>query len=82
MAIKRSTGKLAVSEEDVDRALDEMVVEELPIRRQHVLGVGSLPFHHRDPFDRLLIAQAQAEDLTLVTSDRKFAAYGIRLLPA
>ena len=82
IAIKRGAGKLTFSDADIDQTLLDLTAEELPIRRRHVLAGGSLPFHHRDPFDRLLIAQAQAEDLTLVTSDRQFAAYGVRLLPA
>jgi PIN domain nuclease of toxin-antitoxin system len=59
-----------------------MTVEELPIARRHVQGVGSLPFHHRNPFDTLLIAQAQAENLILVGGDTHFAAHRIKLLPA
>ena len=81
-AIKRSVGKFTISEREIDRALDDMVAEELPIARHHVQAVAALPFHHRDPFDRLLIAQAKAEDLIVATRDRSFAAYGIRILPA
>jgi PIN domain nuclease of toxin-antitoxin system len=82
MAIKRSAGKLTATEQDIDRALGEMAVIELSIARHHVQAVGTLPFHHRDPFDRLLIAQAKTEKLTLISSDRHFAAYEIKLLPA
>lgn len=82
LAIQRSTGKLNVSEEDIDRALLDMAADELPIARRHVQEVAALPFHHRDPFDRLLIAQAKAEGLLVATRDRSFAAYGIRILPA
>ena len=53
IAIKRSTGKLIVNKHDIDQALEEMAVEELPISRHHVQSVSSLPFHHRDLFDRL-----------------------------
>ena len=48
---------------------------ELPIVSTHTYGVLALPRHHRDPFDRLLIAQAQIESLTIVTNDRVFAEY-------
>jgi PIN domain nuclease of toxin-antitoxin system len=82
IAIKRSTGKLRVSEQDIDRAMKDMAVQELPIGRDHVTYVGGLPFYHRDPFDRLLIAQAQIENLIIATRDRYFTAYGVRLLPA
>lgn len=53
---------------------------ELPISFRHVEATGSLPHHHRDPFDRLLIAQALTDDLTLVSRDPKFDAYGVRRL--
>jgi PIN domain nuclease of toxin-antitoxin system len=49
----------------------------LGITLDHVLAVAALPIHHRDPFDRLLIVQAQAESLTIVTSDPKFRQYSI-----
>jgi PIN domain nuclease of toxin-antitoxin system len=53
---------------------------ELQITFQHVELAAALPFHHRDPFDRLLVAQAIAEGLVLVTSDKKLADYGIPIL--
>jgi PIN domain nuclease of toxin-antitoxin system len=52
----------------------------LPVTLEHVYTLDSLPLHHRDPFDRLLIAQAHREGLTLVTHDPKFAAYSVSLL--
>jgi PIN domain nuclease of toxin-antitoxin system len=82
IAIKRSTGRLSVTDADIDQTLIDLAAEDMPIRRQHVLGVADLPFHHRDPFDRLLIAQAKIENLTLATSDRHFPAYGIGVLRA
>ena len=51
-----------------------------PVTLGHVLALDSLPFHHKDPFDRLLIAQSIDEDLTLVTADSKFSAYAVKLL--
>ncbi len=80
IAIKRSTGKLIVTADDIDQALDAMATTELPIARSHVLGVENIPFHHSDPFDRLLIAQAIEENAVMVTADRIFSAYGIPLL--
>lgn len=50
----------------------------LPIELAHVAAVESLPLHHRDPFDRLLIAQALIEDLTLVSADSQFDRYGVK----
>ena len=52
----------------------------LPINFAHVLELEKLPFHHKDPFDRLLIAQANAEKMILVSSDSKFAAYPVNVL--
>ncbi|MFQ5705219.1 MAG: type II toxin-antitoxin system VapC family toxin [Gemmatimonadales bacterium] len=56
--------------------------EELPIRLSHAEAIRTLPWHHRDPFDRMLIAQALAERLTLVTRDPQFRRYKVRLLRA
>ncbi len=53
-----------------------------PAAREAVEQVGDLPMHHRDPFDRLLIAQARSERLTIVTADRRFAAYDVPLVDA
>jgi PIN domain nuclease of toxin-antitoxin system len=52
----------------------------LPIQHSHALHAGSLPLHHADPFDRLLIAQAQLEELEILTVDRQFEAYQVNLL--
>lgn len=78
MAIKSSLGKLTLS-----APLDQLIPESfriLPIDLIHVLAYQRLPLHHRDPFDRMLIAQAQVENLTLMTHDANFRLYGIRLL--
>jgi len=53
---------------------------QLPVTFRHAAGAGTLPPHHRDPFDRMLVAQAQIEDFTLVTHDDVFERYGIALL--
>lgn len=55
-------------------------VRELPITQAQALAVGVLPHHHRDPFDRMLVAQAQMEGLTLVTADSAFTHYDVRLI--
>ena len=54
--------------------------EVLPIQPAHGIAAGRLPGHHRNPFDRMLIAQALTEDLTLVSADRVFAGYDVPLL--
>jgi PIN domain nuclease of toxin-antitoxin system len=64
-------------------AVDQLSARPLPLRPEHVAALHSLPAIHRDPFDRMLIAQAAAEGLTLLTSDRDVARYrssGIRVL--
>ena len=55
-------------------------VAGLPVEHRHALHVSLLPPHHRDPFDRLLVAQAQLEDLTLLTADGQLPVYDVRLL--
>lgn len=54
----------------------------LPVTIRHTEAIASLPHHHRDPFDRMLIAQAQVEGLTLVTSDREIRRYPVSVFPA
>lgn len=80
MAIKISLGKLKMSSRlhgTFQRTLGQHGLNEIPILFEHVARVASLPFHHRDPFDRLLIAQAQQENLTLLSHDQRLDAYGV-----
>jgi PIN domain nuclease of toxin-antitoxin system len=81
IAIKASLGRLSTKRRTVD-AVAEAGFEELPIRLAHTERVEALPWHHRDPFDRMLAAQARAEDLTLVTRDPIFARYDLKTLRA
>jgi PIN domain nuclease of toxin-antitoxin system len=67
---------------DLGTALAEQRFKLMQVTLDHVLAVESLPSHHRDPFDRMLIAQAQFGGLTLLTSDREFRRYPIATLPA
>jgi PIN domain nuclease of toxin-antitoxin system len=83
VAIKIKTGKLNTIGSSVAYIRDEMNaygMELLPIRYEHILQLESLPPHHSDPFDRLLIAQALAESLPILTSDEKFKHYGAKLI--
>ena len=83
LATKSRLGKLPYAQEAVDR-LPELVraarMEVLPMTLEHALAAGALPGPLKDPFDRMLIAQAQLEDLTLVTIDKAFRRYKVRLL--
>ena len=81
LAIKSALGHLHFPI-DVETAVDRSGFQKLGISFVHAARAGKLPQHHRDPFDRMLIAQALSEGLTLVTRDRVFSAYGISLLKA
>lgn len=81
IAIKASLGRIETSRSTVS-AVVESGFEELPVRLAHADVVRGLPHHHRDPFDRILVAQAIAERLTLVTRDRELAAYDVKVLAA
>ncbi len=81
IAIKRVLGKLETAD-DLDSQIDREGFVHLPVTFFHAEQAGKLPFHHRDPFDRILIAQTQAEGLTLVTRDANIPRYGIRTMLA
>ena len=82
LAIKISIGKITLSKSlfQIIQQLDAENIEILPILPQHVLEVETMPFHHRDPFDRIIIAQAQVESLALMSDDGEFAKYGVNLI--
>ncbi len=80
IAIKRALGKLRFDGPMVD-PLSGGGFEPLAISWDHAERAGALPPHHRDPFDRMLVAQAQAERLTVVTRDPVFDAYEVDVLP-
>ena len=83
MAIKSSLGKLRVSLINGDSLFDIMdrqPLTRLPILHSHARHVATLPRHHGDPFDRLLIAQAQIENLPVVTADDQFLRYEIEVI--
>jgi PIN domain nuclease of toxin-antitoxin system len=79
LRIKESLGKIKLPVTFADDLKQERF-EMLSIHPEHAHSVSTLPMHHRDPFDRLLIAQAITEDLTLVTHDNAFAQYGVSCL--
>lgn len=83
MAIKASLGKLqlpGVMERFIPEQLAINAFRQLEIEFRHVARLASLPFHHRDPFDRMLVAQALEEGLPIVSADRVFRRYGVERL--
>ena len=81
IAIKLSTGKLRLDRPLAHlwpESLAENDFQVLDVTSEHVMALAPLPLHHRDPFDRLLIAQAIAEDLEIVSADSAFHAYPVR----
>ena len=81
IAIKLSLDKLRIAM-PIERFLPELFAanafRQLPIDFRHVARVARLPFHHRDPFDRLLVAQASEEGVAIVSSDPVFRKYGLK----
>ncbi len=81
IAIKRAAGRLEAPD-DVAAVLAASGIEALPVTIAHAERAGSLPRIHADPFDRMLVAQAQIEGLTIVTRDAEIARYDVRVLAA
>ncbi len=79
IAIKRSIGKLKAPGDVIER-IEEAGAQTLTITPRHAHATGELPLHHRDPFDRLLIAQAQLEGCAIVTGDSAFGAYDVSVV--
>lgn len=79
IAIKRSLGKVTIAD-GWAAALRRLDFEPLPVTAIHAEAVGRLPWHHRDPFDRLLVAQTMVERLVLVSADPRLRAYGVEVL--
>ena len=79
MATKRALGNLAVPADLFDQAAAAGCLA-LPVTWDHARAVEALPPHHADPFDRMLVAQARVEGLTLLSANRAFAVYDVTLL--
>lgn len=79
ISIKQAAGRLDAPEDLLD-AVAANYFGTLPITADHAVAAGRLPAHHADPFDRMLIAQGQIEDLTVVSADRRFSEYEVELL--
>jgi PIN domain nuclease of toxin-antitoxin system len=81
-AIKRAIGKLRFDTSVLLQALHRGRVRVLPITAEHALAAGDLPRHHDDPFDRMLVAQAVAEGLSIITHDGRLQQYGVGIVRA
>jgi PIN domain nuclease of toxin-antitoxin system len=81
ISIKKALGRLTAPD-DLEHQVDIGGFTPLSISIAHGIAAGQLPRHHDDPFDRMLIAQAVEEGLTIVTRDKRFEDYGVALLPA
>lgn len=79
LEIKAGLGRLNLHD-GIEAMLEANAFSLLPVTLEHCRIAGALPQYHRDPFDRMLIAQAVAEDLTLISSDRQFARYDVDVL--
>ena len=82
IAIKVSIGKLKADISRIYQTMEARSLTVLHIEQAHILAVSKPPFHHRDPFDRMLIAQALTNELHLITRDNKFEAYNAPLMDA
>lgn len=81
ISIKKALGKLDAPD-DLEQVVEDARLQTLSITVGHALRAGSLPRHHDDPFDRMLVAQAQIERLVLTTADARLSAYDVAVLPA
>ncbi len=85
IAVKHRLGKLTLPlpvEEYVASRMRRSAVDALPLAITHAAGMAALPLHHRDPFDRMLIAQARSENVPVVTADAAFDDYDVEVLRA
>ena len=81
ISVKRAKGRM-IAPDNLSAMIGEKGFIHLPLTFHHAEQAGNLPMHHRDPIDRLLVAQAQAEGLILVTRDAFIPLYGIRIMAA
>lgn len=81
IAIKANKGLMPLTREHVEKLISDLALTVLPLTAEHSFRLFGLPAHHHDPFDRMLIAMALAEDISIVASDREFKKYkGLRVI--
>ena len=78
ISIKLALGRLEVEFDDLEQNVSQNGFRSLPINFRHAITAGRLPAIHRDPFDRMLIAQASVEELRLISHDKVFERYGLK----
>jgi PIN domain nuclease of toxin-antitoxin system len=81
VSIKSAAGRLVITDDFLEKVENSRLLP-LPITAEHAWAAGQLPRHHADPFDRVIVAQAQLEGLTIVTHDPQIARYQVAILPA
>lgn len=82
IAVKQGLGKIEADIAEIEKEIAQQNLVRLGIEADHLIELISLPNHHRDPFDRMLIAQARAEDLQLMTADQQIAGYSVDRIAA
>ena len=80
IAIKQALGQIQVDPSLLVASIADSGFRELPVTARHAIETGKLPSHHRDPFDRLLVAQSRVEPMYLLTHDQQLTAYGDTVL--
>ena len=82
IAIKKSIGKLTFPFElkDIQKEIEKLNIKILNIKSEHLIKVAELPFHHKDPFDRLIISQAIIEKFPIISGDRNFKKYKCEII--
>lgn len=83
IATKAQLGKLQIASSPIKFISDQLAlnaIESLPIQLNHTLQIYNLPKHHKDPFDRILVAQSQLEDLPIMTLDPQIARYSVQVI--
>jgi PIN domain nuclease of toxin-antitoxin system len=83
ITIKVGIGKLAIPNSDIEEVIANLAafrIRVLPIRSEDLKALQALPPHHKDPFDRIIVAQAQVEGIPIVTTDQRIQQYAVRVL--
>ena len=86
ISIKQTIGKLKILDKSLDlkifveKAIEDLNLLKLPIQFEHIYTLHNIPYHHKDPFDRILIAQSMAENLILITDDKMIKKYKVKTI--